>query len=196
MPSKASDKRDRIIKAAIEVFAKNGFYNSKISEIAKKAGIADGTIYLYFKNKDDILISLFEEEMKKIIGRVRKEIDRASDPLEKLRIFTRAHLDILEENRSLAAVIQIELRQSNKFMKDYVPVKFAEFLKILSGIVREGKDRGVFRKDAQPGIAKRAIFGALDEMVLYWVLTPKPKYEPAQIAEALAGMFVGGLLIR
>lgn len=193
MPSKASDKRDRIIKAAIEVFAKNGFYNSKISEIAKKAGIADGTIYLYFKNKDDILISLFEEEMKKIIGRVRKEIDRASDPLEKLRIFTRAHLDILEENRSLAAVIQIELRQSNKFMKEYTNEKFREYLNIIKDIVEDGRQRRLIREDVNPDIAKRLIFGALDEICTYRVLSSGPRFSVDEAAVQTSDIFIKGM---
>jgi len=194
--SDGSQKHERILKAAIKVFAKNGFHNSKISQIAKEAGVADGTIYLYFRNKDDILISLFEEKMDIVIKDFKAVLAKVDDPTEKLKTFIRHYVEFMENQKALAEVISVELRQSNKFMKEYVPVKFAEFLKILSTIVREGKDRGVFHENVQPGIVKRAIFGALDEMVLYWVLTPKPKYGPAQIADSLADMFVEGLLVR
>ncbi|MCZ7583293.1 MAG: TetR family transcriptional regulator [Deltaproteobacteria bacterium] len=193
--SNGKEKHERILKAAIKVFAKHGFHNSKISQIAKEAGVADGTIYLYFRNKDDILIRLFEEKMEAAIADFNNVLSTVSDPVEKLRTFIGHYVGYMEKERALAEVISVELRQSNKFMKEYVPVKFGEFLKILSGIIIEGKDKGVFRQEIRPGIAKRAIFGALDEMALYWVLTPKPKYAPPKIAETLTLMFMEGLTL-
>ncbi|WP_246325295.1 TetR/AcrR family transcriptional regulator [Dissulfurirhabdus thermomarina] len=135
---KISDKHDKIVQAAIRIFARNGFFNSRIAEIAKEANVADGTIYLYFNNKYDILITIFEEEIGKIIARVRQEVNTAADPREKLERFAQLHLSLVEENRDLAEVIQVELRQSSKFMKDYRNKKFAEYLNIISHIVREG----------------------------------------------------------
>jgi len=190
------EKHERILKAAIKVFARHGFHNSKISQIAKEADVADGTIYLYFRKKDDILIRLFEEKIKDAIDDFNAVLSAIDDPLEKLRTFIRHYVGFMEKQRALAEVISVELRQSNKFMKEYIPIKFAEFLKIISLIIRQGKDAGVFRPDLEPGIMKRAIFGALDEMVLYWVLTPRPKYSPAQIADNLSKVFVEGLRVR
>lgn len=192
----SKEKHERILKAAVKVFAKYGFHNSKISQIAEEAGVADGTIYLYFRNKDDILISLFEEKMEDAIADFNAVMSGVSDPIDKLKTFIRHYVEFMEKQRALAEVISVELRQSNKFMKEYVPVKFGEFLNLVSMIIREGKDAKVFRPDVHPGIVKRAIFGALDEMVLYWVLTPKPKYSPTQIADALATVFVEGLKVR
>jgi len=187
-------KHDKILKAAIKVFAKNGFHNSKISQIAKEANVADGTIYLYFKNKDDILIRLFEEKLQEIIDDLHAELTQIDNARDKFKLFVRKHLSKVESNRNLAEVISVELHQSHKFMKEYHPTKFGEYLNILSMIIREGKEDGVFRSDIMPGIVKRSIFGALDEMVLYWVLTPDPKYDLEAGIEQVTAFFLDGLL--
>ena len=189
-------KHDQIIEAAVKVFAKKGFYNAKVSEIAREASVADGTIYLYFKNKDDILISLFEEKMQVLILRVNEAISKVDDPLEKVRAFVAQHLFMIEEHRHLAEVMQIELRQSSKFMRRYVPVKFLEYLDIVGKIIEDGKKAGVIRPDVMPAIAKRALFGALDEMLLYWVLAKKPKYSLEESVEQINHLFVDGLRAR
>ncbi len=195
MASKEKDqgKHDQILQAAIKVFAKKGFFNSKVSEIAREANVADGTIYLYFKNKDDILISLFEEMVGLINSRMEQELSNIDDPLEKLRVFIAQHLMLLKENKPLAEVMQIELRQSSKFMRRYVPVKFLQYLDMIGKIIEEGKEKGVIREEVIPAIAKRAIFGALDEMSLYWVLSKKPKYSLEQSIEQITTFFVDGL---
>ena len=126
-----NDKRERILKAATHVFAQHGFYNSTISEIAKKAAVADGTIYLYFKNKDDLLISLFEAEMANIIHKMKEEIAREEGFENKIRKFIQVHLDLIAENKELAEVLQIELRQSHKFMKEYMGTKLNDYLNII-----------------------------------------------------------------
>ena len=186
-------KHDQIIEAAVKVFAKKGFYNAKVSEIAREAGVADGTIYLYFKNKDDILISLFEEKMQMLILRVEEAISEVDDPLDQVRAFVAQHLFMIEEHKHLAEVMQIELRQSSKFMRRYVPVKFLEYLDIVGKIIEDGKTAGVIRPDVMPAIAKRALFGALDEMLLYWVLAKKPKYSLEESVEQISHLFIDGL---
>jgi TetR/AcrR family fatty acid metabolism transcriptional regulator len=196
LKEKDRGKHDQIIEAAVKVFAKKGFYNAKVSEIAREANVADGTIYLYFKNKDDILISLFEEKMHLWIEHVEEEISKVEDPLEKIRAFVGQHLSMIKENKYLAEVMQIELRQSSKFMRRYVPVKFLEYLDLIGRIIEEGKQRGVIRKDVIPAIAKRAIFGALDEMLLYWVLAKKPKYSMEESIEQLSHLLIDGLRER
>jgi TetR/AcrR family fatty acid metabolism transcriptional regulator len=191
---KHSDKHRRIIEAAIKVFAKNGFYNSKVSEIARAAQVADGTIYLYFQNKDDILISLFEEEMQNVLDRVGAAVAQETDPARKLERFAIAHLHLVEENQELAEIIQVEVRQSSKFMRGYENVKFAQYLNIISDIIKEGQGRGVFRADILPGVAKRAFFGALDEMSRYWVLSSTKKYSTTDAAKEISRYFLRGML--
>jgi len=190
---KVADKHQKIVQAAMRVFARNGFFNSKIAEIAKEAKVADGTIYLYFNNKYDILITIFEEEIGKIIARVKEEVARLDDPREKLERFAYLHLSLVEANRDLAEVIQVELRQSSKFMKEYRNKKFAEYLNIISQIVRQGQNAGIFKKEVMPGIFKRAFFGALDEMSRFWVLSSKKKYSVATAARQISSFFINGI---
>ncbi|OCC15009.1 Fatty acid degradation regulator YsiA, TetR family [Dissulfuribacter thermophilus] len=193
---KIADKHEKIVQAAIRVFAQNGFYNSKIAEIAKEANVADGTIYLYFNNKYDILITIFEEEIGKIIAKVKQEMARIEDPREKLFRFAQIHLSLVEENRDLAEVIQVELRQSSKFMKEYRNKKFAEYLNIISQIVKQGQAQGIFRSDVMPGIFKRAFFGALDEMSRFWVLSSKKKYSVNTAARQISKFFLEGIVAK
>ncbi len=188
-------KREKILRAAIKVFARKGFYQSKVSEIARAAEVADGTIYLYFNNKDDILINLFEEEMTKIINEMRSQIAKEKDPGGKIEQFARTHMGLLKKNRELAEVIQVEIRQSSKFMKEYDNRKFSQYLDIISEIIVEGQGKGIFRQDINPGIAKRAFFGALDELSRLWVLAPQKKYSISTAAKQISDYFLKGLSI-
>lgn len=191
--SGGTTKRIRILRAAIRIFSQRGFFNSKVSDIAKAAGVADGTIYLYFKNKDDLLISLFEEKMGEVVAEVREKVLRGSGPMDRLWIFIENHMNLLVREAGLIEVLQVELRQSNKFMKEYVPVKFLEYLDVLGGILEEGKRDGTFREDLNVKTARRAIFGALDEISLAHVLSRKKKYLPGESAAEIYRIFVGGL---
>src|SRR3970040_186052 len=135
-------KSDRILRAAIKIFSQKGFFNSKVSDIAQAAGVADGTIYLYFKNKDDLLISLFEEKMGEVVADVRRRLAAGGSGIDKPRIIIENHMDLLERESGLVEVIMVELRQSTKFLKDYTPVKFFEYLEVISDILEEGQRDG------------------------------------------------------
>lgn len=188
-----SDKYERIIQAATHVFASKGFYNAKVADVAREADVADGTIYLYFKNKDDLLISIFEHSMDTFIQSVQKTIEGVSDPVEKLNRFIRLHLELVQNNQDIAQVLQIELRQSSKFMKEYAATKFKDYLDIISKILEEGQLKGVFSQSIKPMIVKRALFGAVDEMALDWVLMKKKKYTIQEVADQLCILFTNGL---
>ena len=187
------DKRERILKAATQVFAQHGFFNSKISEIAKAANVADGTIYLYFKNKDDLLICLFEEEMNKIIRNMKEEVAKAEGTENKLNTFIKVHLELIAGNKELAEVLQIELRQSHKFMKEYMGSKLNDYLNIISSIISQGQKNGELRPEIVPGIAKRILFGALDELSGFWVLSKNKRYSLAMSAQMLSDIFINGV---
>jgi TetR/AcrR family transcriptional regulator, fatty acid metabolism regulator protein len=193
LKSKKPEKYRGILEAAVHVFARKGFYHARVSEIAREAGVADGTIYLYFQNKDDILIRLFEEGMNEVIRNVRAEVDKQHNPLEKIRAFARAHLALIERNKDMAEIIQVELRQSSKFMKEYRNEKFYEYLDIISEIVREGQELNVIRQDVLPGVMKRAFFGALDEMSRFWVLSSRKKYNIDTAADQISEFFIKGI---
>ena len=191
---KSEDKHQKIIKAALKVFAKKGFYNSRVSEIAKEAEVADGTIYLYFKNKDDILISVFETEMKKMISNMKKELSECHDTIEKIRIYAFQHLNMITENQEWAEVAQVELRQSSKFMREYVKDHYTDYINIFAYIIREGQEKGIFKEGINTGIAKRAFFGALDEMGRYWVLSRSKRYSVEESAKQISDMFIQGVM--
>jgi len=191
---KDENKHQKILQAAIKVFSEKGFYNSRVSEIAKEASVADGTIYLYFKNKDDILISLFEEEFAKIVRDMRAELAREKDALQKIKRFAITHLSIVSHHPHLAEVMGVEVRQSTKFMKEYVNQPFIEYLNIIRSVVIEGQEKGLLRKDLTPGVMKRAFFGALDEMARYWVLSTKKKHSIDEAALQISDIFIRGMM--
>ncbi len=195
------DKRRRIIDAAVEVFAEKGFFGAKVSEVAKRADVADGTIYLYFKSKDDILISLFEEKMEGIIGRLTEILDQVEDPRQKMRRYIMEHLELVSQQPHLMQVLTVELRQSARFIKEYRPQGFKKYLEVIGAILEEGQAKGVFRKDLHPGVFRRALFGAIDEISLEWVLHaqahpdegPPSHLDPKMVAEQIAEFILRGL---
>jgi TetR/AcrR family transcriptional regulator, fatty acid metabolism regulator protein len=163
------DKRERILSAAERIFARNGFFAAKVADVAKEAGVADGTIYLYFKSKDELLISLFERRMQQVNDALRAAIE-GKPPREQLRAFVKTYLQLVHDEPTAAEVLTIELRQSSKFMKEYDNVALAEFLRMLAGIVSAaGLDKTV-----PTHAAARMIFGVLDELVIAWVLAKAP----------------------
>ena len=161
-----SNKRERILNSALKLFARKGFYNAKVSEIASEAGVADGTIYLYFKNKDDLLISLFEDRMDWINRRLVDELDKTEGIVEQIRRYIHLHLTLAQVAPDLAEFITVELRQSTKFVKEYSNPKFTEYLRILSRLITRGQEEGCLRRDVDARIISRGIFGALDELLL------------------------------
>jgi TetR/AcrR family fatty acid metabolism transcriptional regulator len=190
---KAENKHTKIIVAATKVFAKKGFFTARISDIAKEAKVADGTIYLYFNNKYDILLSVFEEEIGKIVENTEKLLALEDDPGKMLEIYISQHLIAMKKNKNLAEVIQIELRQTNKVIKDYRDNKFSEYTGIIATIIREGQKRGIYRPDIQPDLAKRALFGALDEVSRVWNASLETHYTVDETAHQILTMFLTGI---
>ncbi len=191
-----NDKHGQIIRAAIKTFARKGFYNTRISDIAKEADVADGTIYLYFKNKDTLLVSLFEESMDQIIRMVKERLSRISDPIEQLCAFIKMHFELIKRDKFLAEVISVELRQSNKFIKEYKNIKFKEYLNIISGILRDAQGKGLVARHLMPGILKRIVFGALDELTLIWVLAGDSKYTIEKLSKDATEVLINGIALK
>jgi len=197
-PSKAEiaqpqTKRERILRAAIDVFAQSGYFNAKVSEIARAAGVADGTIYLYFDGKEDLLVSIFREYTRNYLQSLERDLANVNRPEERMRITIRHHLQALGRDRSLAIVAQVELRHSLKFMTLLSHQEIADYLNILRKIVEHGQSEGVFRRNLHPQLVAKAVFGILDEMVTSWVLSEKD-YALADQADPVADLVLNGLL--
>jgi TetR/AcrR family transcriptional regulator, fatty acid metabolism regulator protein len=186
------DKRDALLRAAIDTFAARGYYNSQVADIARAAGLAAGTVYLYFRSKDDLLISIFERTMTEAIAEGRRGIEPLPDATARLRSIARLHLDRLGRDRALAIVFQIELRQSTKFMERFSTTQLREYLGIIRDVIAEGQTAGTFRKDLNPTFAAKLLFGMLDEMATNWVLS-KRKYSLVSEAESIADLFIAGV---
>ncbi len=181
-----SDKRARIMDAAIKVFAERGFHTATVAEIAKAAGVADGTIYLYFKGKDDLLLRLFDEKMTALLAEARSELSREKSAPDKLQRFIQLHLALVERNPDLASVLIVELRQSAQFIKAADRAKLAAYVDLIAEVVREGQESGELSNGISPATVKRAVFGALDELALGWLLSGRRtslKKTAAEVAE-------------
>jgi TetR/AcrR family fatty acid metabolism transcriptional regulator len=187
-----ADKRDAILRAAIETFAARGFFNAQVADVARGAGVAAGTVYLYFRGKDDLLISIFERTMKEAIAAGRESVAARTSPLEQLREIATLHLERLGRDRDLAVVFQVELRQSTKFMERFSATYLREYLGIIRDVIAKGQAKGVFRKQINPTLAAKMLFGALDEMATNWILSHR-EYSLAAEADAVVDLLVGGL---
>ena len=191
-PAAAGDKRDAILKAATRVFARNGFFQSQVADVARAAGVAAGTVYLYFRSKDDLLVSLFERTMREAIAEGRAALEGVGDPRERLSRIARLHLERLGRDRDLAVVFQVELRQSTKFMEQFSSTYLRDYLGLIRETIADGQKARAFRADINPTIAAKVFFGALDEMATNWMLS-KRRYSLVAEADAVVDLFVGGV---
>jgi len=190
--NKNRPKYNQIIDAAVEVIAENGYHSSQVSKIAKKAGVADGTIYLYFKNKEDILVSLFQEKMGQFIQSIKEEIQTKSNAKEKLLTLVEMHYSQLTENHHLAIVTQLELRQSNKELRLMINDVLKPYLVLIDQIVQEGMDEQIFDSSLDLRLIRQMIFGTLDETVTNWVMNDQ-KYDLMKEAKEIHELFINGL---
>ena len=186
------DKREAILRAATTVFAHNGYFNSKVADIAREAGVADGTVYLYFKSKEEILHSIFDRGVDEALALARKQIELITDPRDKLRRIAFLHLERLGADRDLAVVFQVELRGSTKFMEEFSAAGFAEYLALIRTTFEEGQRAGVFRSDLNANVVAKIVFGALDEMATNWILS-KRRYKLAPMADQVVDILLNGV---
>src|SRR5688572_17992862 len=187
-----SDKREAILRSAIKVFARKGFFNAKVADVAKEASIDDGPVYLYFKSKDEILHSIFDQAMERFIAEGRAELARISSPVEKLRRIAELHLARHGADRDLAVVFQVELRGSTKFMREFSAAGFHDYLEVIRKTIEEGQRAGVFRSDMKPVVCAKILYGSLDEMVTNWILSKKP-YSLEPMASEVLKVFLKGI---
>ncbi len=191
-PPARGDKRDRLLAAATRVFARHGFFGAQVADVAKAAGVAAGTVYLYFRSKDDLLVSIFERTMASAIEEASNALAGITDPEDRLRRIARLHLARLGADRDLAIVFQVELRQTTKFMAQFSTTGLRDYLGLIRDAIGDGQRQGRFRSDVSPTLTAKMMFGALDEMATNWILSER-RYDLASTADAVVDVFVGGL---
>ncbi len=188
-------KRDAILRAATDVFAERGYFNAQVADVARAAGVAAGTVYLYFRSKDDVLVSIFERTMREALAEGRAAVAQARDPRQRLRKLARLHLARLGRDRNLAVVFQVELRQSTKFMEHLSSTLLRDYLGLIRSAIADGQRDGVFRADLNPTATAKMLFGALDEMATNWMLS-KRRYALEAEADAVLDLFLNGAQTR
>jgi TetR/AcrR family fatty acid metabolism transcriptional regulator len=192
---RSPEKHHRILQAAIEVFAEHGYFNSRISDIAKKADVADGTIYLYFKNKEQILMAAIDFAFTLFMDAAQLQLAEIKEPRERLRRLAALHLESLGANRGLAMVFQTEFRQSAKFLSQFSHHRLIAYFDLVRAIVRDGQAAGQFRKEVSDKIAANCFFGALDAMVTSWLLSERD-YKLGAAADAIVDVILTGMETR
>lgn len=195
MAKRTGEKYDAIIDAAVKVIAQYGYHNAQVSRIASEANVADGTIYLYFKNKDDVLISLFREKMGRFIQEVERTIDNIEDPAEQLKTMIDMHFRHLENDAELATVTQIELRQSNPSVRKEIGLILKAYMNRIDRIIQAGQEEGVFRRDLDVKIGRKMVFGTLDETVTSWIMNGR-KYSLLDMVQPIHDLFIHGLVTQ
>jgi TetR/AcrR family fatty acid metabolism transcriptional regulator len=189
------EKPQQIVEAAVRVFARKGYFNSRVSDVAREAGIAAGTIYLYFRTKEDILITLFREKMAAFVSSLRAAIADEPDAVAKVRRLVQLHFRMLEANPDLAEVVQVELRQGQKFFRGASSQEIAGYFALIASVLEEGVGQGHFKSELPVKIATKMLFGAMDQMATSWVLG-KRGYRLVDTAPAVADLFLQGVAAR
>jgi TetR/AcrR family fatty acid metabolism transcriptional regulator len=195
MPRNSSgngDKRASILDAAVVEIARQGYHQTTVAMIARRAGVADGTIYLYFRNKEEILFSVFDRAMDRFIAEGKHGLESAGSALQRLRLIIELHLRLVGADRDLAIITQVELRHSLHFMDQLSRDKVGEYLGVLAEVVAKGQDEGHFRPEIDPVFAAKAIFGVLDEMATDWVLSRRNVRLDGKVGE-VADFLLAGL---
>ncbi|MCP4373903.1 MAG: TetR/AcrR family transcriptional regulator [Deltaproteobacteria bacterium] len=190
--NKKNNKYKRILESAVRVFAQYGFYQSTISQIAKEAGVADGTIYLYFINKDDILVQSFSYKIKQVFEQFKKEVEKGQTAKDKLINLIRHHLKVFQGDRDLAVLYQTETHQNKRLAEELIKEMSKMYLDIISEIVEQGQQEGSIRKDLYMGLVKRIIIGSVDEVINTW-LHSDGKYDLVSMADPLVELFIQGI---
>ncbi len=188
------EKFQRILDAAIEAFAEVGYYQCQVSKIARLAGVADGTIYLYFKNKEDILVRLFQERMGDFIHDIRSQLNDCHSTRERLKAIIKTHFSYMEKNRSLAIVTQLELRQSDIKIRMAIGGPLKEYFKLIEEVITEGIEQGeVVPMDVR--IARQLVFGSLDEATSDWIMARTQRTLLSEVGQMLF-LFAGALRLQ
>ncbi len=188
----ANEKYQRILDAAVEVIAERGYFCSPVSAIAKRAGVADGTIYLYFKSKDDVLRTAIDSTFEKFYQQVAEAFLTLDGPREQLEYIARVHLESHSVNRSMVVLMQTEMRQSAKFIEEFSHHHLVKYIQMVREVVRRGQEQGIFRQDVSDGVVAHCMFGAIDELLSSAVFTGR-EYDAKDTAAQVMDVLLNGI---
>lgn len=197
---RAQEKRRIILDAALKTFVKRGYPDTTVSEIASIAGVAEGTLYNYFRNKEDILLALFDEKWGDIINEIKNKTKHLDNPNDKLKAIFSGVVRMFKKDRYLAEIFLIDIKQSSIFLNNYTINRVTEFINFIGEVLEEGKRKGIYRKDLDTRVAKMVIFGAAQGILLSWVLSESKmikdktfKFSLYRAAKTLKDIFKSGL---
>jgi len=186
-----TDKYYAILESAGSVFARLGFYKSTISQIAAEAGVADGTIYLYFKNKDDILYQCLQFKTSAFFEKMRQAVDQSETAELKLRSLIRCHLQEFQNDMNMAVIFQSEVRY-RRDIAFHVKDVSKMYLECLSEIIEQGQMEGTLRQDLFVGLVKRFVLGAVEGVINTWVAADG-KYDLVAMGDPLVDLYLNGI---
>lgn len=177
-PPLSADREARrlsILQAAIETFAQQGFVASRTRDIAARAGVAEGTIYLYFESKDELLLTAFRETVREFSASVERLLDDPRPFAERLTDFIESQFVQIERDPALASVLLFESRQSTKFYGGSVRDVLRSYATAVERLLQSGIERGEVRDDIDLPLARRLLIGSLEEVELNWLLSDRSR---------------------
>ena len=187
-----SDKKKTILTSAIKIIGDKGYQNATIAEIAKDAGIGDATIYEYFKNKEDLLLSIPVEVTKELIPQINEHMMGIKGALNKLRKFIWWWLNYIEKNPGYGSIVLLELKTSKTYVSNEAYQAARNFYQIILDIIKEGQEEETIKREINPYLARSLCVGAMEHIIIRWLLKDK-KYSLIQYADELADLLINSL---
>ncbi|MCD4675263.1 MAG: TetR/AcrR family transcriptional regulator [Desulfobacula sp.] len=163
------DKAARVLEAAVSIFAQKGHRKATMLEIAEKAGVAEGTIYEYFKNKQDLLYSIPKDKFKIYQGRL-KRVFEPKNPLEKLRCFIGEYFQIFSSDSEFLTIFLCDIKLNKQFYTTEAFISFLNTNEMLYEILNEGKESGMFRSDLNNRVFRNLFLGSFSHLAIRWFI--------------------------
>ena len=192
---KQEEKYNRILEAATRVFAREGFHSAKIEDVAKEAGVAHGTVYLYFGGKDDVLISIFQENLEELVEYVGSEVEKEANAEDKLRRMISLQIELIETNSELAELMLVEFPQTGKFLNNSVIHDLAAYIDMIADILKEGLAEGAFDDSIDVNVVATVVYSGIQGIATRWILE-EMKYPLNKVAKEISEVFLSGIKLR
>ena len=192
---KDGEKRKRILDSAIKVFARTGYSDARMQDVAKEADVSHGTVYVYFKNKDALFVSIFQEILGELIKYLCSEIQKEKNAEDKLRRMISMQLDIIEENPDLTKLILIEFPRSGNFLSDSNTDVLSKYIDLISDVIKQGIDGGIFSIGIRTDIIATMIYAGIQGIATRWILDGM-NYSLKVMHKEITDILLNGLKFR